>query len=206
MLLSGGFIVTFKVWYVISELLFTWFNDMLQGLAAVPTPWYAEPIGTTYQMARQLQRMQSFLSAPGITRVIKALGRDCSNGWLWYTAHDPWSCVTERALESRTEASRRMLRWRLRKDWFSNLWWLFKVNCLHSLSRESSCQTASFGTPRAVARVRRNRQRKIKLENFFRPLPLNSTYYHLSIVSAFPWNDCNYVKAENQSCSGVSIL
>ena len=67
------------------------------------------------------------------------------------------------------------------KDWFSNLWWLFKVNCLHSLSRESSCQTASFGTPRAVARVRRNRQRKIKLENFFRPLPSNSTYYHLSI-------------------------
>ena len=92
------------------------------------------------------------------------------------------------------------------KDWFSNLWWLFKVNCLHSLSRESSCQTASFGTPRAVARVRRKRQRKIKLENFFHPLPPNSTYYHLSIVSAFPWNDCNYVKAENQSCSGVSIL
>lgn len=88
------------------------------------------------------------------------------------------------------------------KDWFSNLWWLFKVNCLHSLSRESSCQTASFGTPTAVARVRRNRQRKIKLENFFHPLPPNSTYYHLSIVSAFPWNDCNYVKAENQSCSG----
>lgn len=183
----------FKVWYVINELLFTWFNDLLHGFAAVPTSWYREPIGTTHQTARRSQRMQSFLSAPGITRVMKSLGRDCSNSWLWCTAHDPWSCVTERALESRMETSHRGFVGDCRKDWFSNLWWLFKVNCLHSLSRESSCQTASSGTPKAVGRVRRNRQRKIKLEKFLRPLPPDPTYYHLSVVSAFPWNDCNYV-------------
>ena len=105
-------------------------------------------------------------------------------------------------------------------------WWTAKQSVFLCIQVRASSQTKglewgwkqrarlgrdAFSLARRACEARALRARKIltpRFIDFFTDFEKKTDCFavYLSIVSAFPWNDCNYVKAENQSCSGVSIL